>query len=158
MVLAVDIGNTNIVMGCFESDKILFVERLSTNQQSTALEYAIMLKNILEIHSIDINDFKGGIISSVVPSVTLTMKEAMERLIKKRIMVVGPGIKTGLKINLDNPHSNYFHDHICRHTSRCKNNAFFKSDMMQCRISYHLVQCIVSSNIFYRKYCLSCNT
>ena len=103
MVLAVDIGNTNIVMGCFESDRILFVERLSTNQQSTALEYAIMLKNILEIHSIDMSDFRGGIISSVVPSVTLTMKEAMERLIKKRIMVVGPGIKTGLKINLDNP-------------------------------------------------------
>ena len=100
MVLAVDIGNTNIVMGCFESDRILFVERLSTNQQSTALEYAIMLKNILEIHSIDMSDFRGGIISSVVPSVTLTMKEAMERLIKKRIMVVGPGIKTGLKINL----------------------------------------------------------
>ena len=45
MVLAVDIGNTNIVMGCFESDRILFVERLSTNQQSMALEYAIMLKN-----------------------------------------------------------------------------------------------------------------
>lgn len=63
MVLAVDIGNTNIVMGCFESDRILFVERLSTNQQSTALEYAIMLKNILEIHSIDMSDFRGGIIS-----------------------------------------------------------------------------------------------
>ena len=61
MVLAVDIGNTNIVMGCFESDRILFVERLSTNQQSTALEYAIMLKNILEIHSIDMSDFRGGI-------------------------------------------------------------------------------------------------
>lgn len=97
MVLAVDIGNTNIVMGCFESDRILFVERLSTNQQSTALEYAIMLKNILEIHSIDMSDFRGGIISSVVPSVTLTMKEAMERLIKKRIMVVGPGIRRDLR-------------------------------------------------------------
>ena len=59
MVLAVDIGNTNIVMGCFESDRILFVERLSTNQQSTALEYAIMLKNILEIHSIDMSDFSA---------------------------------------------------------------------------------------------------
>ena len=66
MVLAVDIGNTNIVMGCFESDRILFVERLSTNQQSTALEYAIMLKNILEIHSIDINDFKGGMAENYV--------------------------------------------------------------------------------------------
>lgn len=95
MVLAVDIGNTNIVMGCFESDRILFVERLSTNQQSTALEYAIMLKNILEIHSIDMSDFRGGIISSVVPSVTLSDERGKERLIKKRIMVVRTWNKDG---------------------------------------------------------------
>ena len=62
-----------------------------------------MLKNILEIHGIGHTDFQGGIISSVVPSVTLTVKDAMERLTKKKIMVVGPGIKTGLKIALDNP-------------------------------------------------------
>lgn len=103
MVLAVDIGNSNIVIGCFENDKILFTERLSTNKQSTALEYTIMIKNILELNGINHCDFNGGIISSVVPSVTLTVKAAMERLTKKRIMVVCPGIKTGLKIMLDNP-------------------------------------------------------
>ena len=103
MVLAVDIGNSNIVMGCFENDKILFIERLSTNREATALEYTIMLKNILELNGISHMDFQGGIISSVVPSVTLTVKEAMERLTCKQVMVVGPGIKTGLKIMLDNP-------------------------------------------------------
>ena len=103
MVLAVDIGNSNIVMGCFENDKILFIERLSTNREATALEYTIMLKNILELNGISHMDFQGGIISSVVPPVTLTVKEAMERLTCKQVMVVGPGIKTGLKIMLDNP-------------------------------------------------------
>lgn len=103
MVLAIDIGNTNIVIGCFQDNRILFRERLSTNQQSTSLEYTIMLKNILELNGISHLDFQGGIISSVVPSVTLTVKAAMERLTKKEIIIVGPGIKTGLKIMLDNP-------------------------------------------------------
>lgn len=103
MVLAVDIGNSNIVMGCFENDKILFIERLSTNRAATALEYTIMLKNILELNGINHMDFQGGIISSVVPSVTFTVRNAMERLTCKKVMIVGPGIKTGLKIMLDNP-------------------------------------------------------
>lgn len=103
MVLAIDIGNTNIVIGCFQDDKILFRERLSTNQLSTAMEYTIMLKNIFELNGISQMNFEGGIISSVVPSVTLTVREAMERLTKKHVMIVGPGIKTGLKIMLDNP-------------------------------------------------------
>lgn len=103
MVLAIDIGNTNIVIGCFKDNKILFRERLSTNQNSTSLEYTVMLKNIFELNGISHLDFQGGIISSVVPSVTLTVKEAMERLTHKEIMIVGPGIKTGLNITLDNP-------------------------------------------------------
>ena len=103
MVLAVDIGNSNIVMGCFENDKIFFIERLSTNRAATALEYTIMLKNILELNGINHMDFQGGIISSVVPSVTFTVRNAMERLTCKKVMIVGPGIKTGLKIMLDNP-------------------------------------------------------
>ena len=62
------------MMGCFENDKILFIERLSTNREATALEYTIMLKNILELNGISHMDFQGGIISSVVPPVTLTVK------------------------------------------------------------------------------------
>lgn len=103
MVLAIDIGNTNIVVGCFKDNKILFRERLSTNKQSTALEYTVMFKTIFELNGISSFEFKGGIISSVVPPVTLTVKEAMERLTNKEILTVGPGIKTGLKILLDNP-------------------------------------------------------
>ncbi|MDO4299630.1 MAG: type III pantothenate kinase [Lachnospiraceae bacterium] len=103
MVLAVDIGNSNIVLGCFENDRIHFIERLSTNQNSTALEYTVLIKNILELNNLSHLSFQGGIISSVVPSVTHTVQEAMMRLTKKPVMVVGPGIRTGLKIMLDNP-------------------------------------------------------
>lgn len=103
MILAVDIGNSNIVLGCFEGKKIQFIERLSTNQNSTALEYTVLIKNILELNNLSHTSFSGGIISSVVPSVTQTVKEAMIRLTGKQIMVVGPGVKTGLKIMLDNP-------------------------------------------------------
>lgn len=103
MVLAVDIGNSNIVLGCFENGKIIFVERLATNQNSTALEYAVIIKTVLELNNIDSRNFEGSIISSVVPSVTHTIKDAVLRLTGKNAMVVGPGMKTGLKIMLDNP-------------------------------------------------------
>lgn len=103
MVLAVDIGNSNIVLGCFEDEKILFIERLSTNQNYTALEYTVMIKNIIELNHLSNHSFHGGIISSVVPSVTDTVKQAMIRLTGKPVMVVGPGVKNGLKIKLDNP-------------------------------------------------------
>ena len=98
MILAVDIGNSNIVLGCFENDQILFIERLSTNQNSTELEYTILIKNILELNNLSHRAFEGGIISSVVPSVTHTVQAAMTRLTGKPVMVVGPGIRTGLKI------------------------------------------------------------
>lgn len=103
MVLAVDIGNSNIVLGCFENGRIIFVERLATNQNSTALEYAVIIKTVLELNNIDSHNFEGSIISSVVPSVTHTIKDAVLRLTGKNAMVVGPGMKTGLKIMLDNP-------------------------------------------------------
>ena len=103
MVLAVDIGNSNIVLGCFENGRIIFVERLATNQHSTALEYAVIIKTVLELNNIDSHNFEGSIISSVVPSVTHTIKDAVLRLTGKNAMVVGPGMKTGLKIMLDNP-------------------------------------------------------
>lgn len=103
MVLAVDIGNSNIVLGCFEGDEITFVERISTNKNSTTLEYIVLIKTILELNNLSNHHFEGGIISSVVPSVTNLVKEAMEKLIGKTPMIVGPGLKTGLKIHLDNP-------------------------------------------------------
>lgn len=103
MILAIDIGNTNIVIGCIEGDRISFVERLYTDVKKTELEYAISVKNVLEIYNIDRTKLKGGIISSVVPPVTDTVRHAAEKVIGKEILVVGPGVKTGLDIRIDNP-------------------------------------------------------
>ncbi|MBR1555184.1 MAG: type III pantothenate kinase, partial [Oscillospiraceae bacterium] len=74
MLLAIDVGNTNIVLGCFdEENQILFRERLSTNQSATALEYASGIRMALDMHGIDKNLIDDAIISSVVPSVTATL-------------------------------------------------------------------------------------
>lgn len=102
MVLAADIGNSNIVIGCFDKEEIRLVERLSTNRSATALEYAVLIKTVLELNGFSLTAFEGGIISSVVPSVTNLMKTAMEKLIGTQPLVVGPGLKTGLKIRLEN--------------------------------------------------------
>lgn len=103
MVLAIDIGNTNIVLGCFEGDKILFRERISTNLTATDLEYATAVKMALNMHNYTSSMLTGAIISSVVPSVTNTFKRAVEKYAGVKVMVVGPGIKTGLSILIDNP-------------------------------------------------------
>lgn len=105
MILAIDIGNTNIVVGCFDKDKVLFVERVSTDRTKTELEYAVSLKNVLEIYSIHPQDVDGGIISSVVPPLTNVLKASAEKIISGEVLVVGPGVKTGLNILMDNPAS-----------------------------------------------------
>ena len=103
MVFAIDIGNTNIVNGCFEDKKIAFTERLSTKKTATALEYAISFKNVLELYGIDIKKIEGSIISSVVPEITNVVNNAIEKIIDKKSIIVGPGVKTGLSIKVDNP-------------------------------------------------------
>lgn len=103
MIIAVDIGNTNIVLGCAENDKILFRERIATNQTNTELEYAVKIRAALEMNGIDTKSVDGAIISSVVPSVTGTVKAAIVKLTGTDVMVVGPGIRTGLSIMIDNP-------------------------------------------------------
>lgn len=103
MILAIDVGNTNIVAGCCEKSKILFMERFTTNHTATPLEYAISLNAVLEMSDIKRESIKGAIISSVVPSVTDTIKTAVKKLTGTDAMVIGPGIKTGLSIKTDNP-------------------------------------------------------
>lgn len=103
MILAVDIGNTNIVVGCIDGEKICFVERLSTVSTRTELEYAISFKNILELHEIQTAKLDGGIISSVVPPVTNIVKRSMEKILNSAVMVIGPGVKTGLNVLMDDP-------------------------------------------------------
>lgn len=103
MVLAIDIGNTNIVIGCCDGENVLFMERLTTNHTATELEYSISFKTILDIYGIDKNKISGSIISSVVPSVTDTIKGAVKKICGLDSMIIGPGIKTGLSIKTDNP-------------------------------------------------------
>lgn len=104
MVLAIDIGNTNIVIGCLKSEEdVAFVERLSTDTTKTVLEYAISIKNVLELYKIDAKGLEGVIISSVVPPVTNAIKESVEKVTGLEAMVVGPGVKNGLQIKMDNP-------------------------------------------------------
>lgn len=103
MILAIDIGNTNIVVGCIDKEKIYFTERISTIRTKTELEYAIDIKTILDIHHINRADIEGAIISSVVPQITSAARLAVQKILKKDAMILGPGVKTGLNIMLDNP-------------------------------------------------------
>lgn len=105
MILAIDMGNSNIVIGCIDDNKSYFEERLSTDKSQTALEYAIEFKSVLEIYHIDAKQIEGAIISSVVPPLTNIVKQAVEKIIGKSPLIVGPGIKTGLNLHMDNPKS-----------------------------------------------------
>lgn len=105
MIFAIDIGNTNIVAGCIDEEKTYFIERLSTVRTKTELEYAVDIKTLLDIYHIKKNDIEGCIISSVVPQITNAVKLAAEKILKKEVMVLGPGVKTGLNIMMDNPGS-----------------------------------------------------
>lgn len=103
MILAIDIGNTNIVLGCCRDTEIIFRERFSTVHTSTVLEYAVILKTAFEMNGVSPAEIDGAILSSVVPSVTGTMKTAVEKYLHTTPLIVGPGIKTGLRIHIDNP-------------------------------------------------------
>lgn len=103
LILAIDIGNTNIVIGCIRGDEVLFTERLSTNTTHTTLEYAISFKNVLEIYQIDAKEIEGAIISSVVPPITNVIRDSIHKITDAEVLIVGPGVKTGLNILMDNP-------------------------------------------------------
>ena len=103
MLLAIDIGNTNIVLGGIENGKIRFEARMATDRIKTADQYCAELKNILALFEVVPGDIEGSIISSVVPLVQQIMVRAVERLTGLPCLTVGPGLKTGLNIKIDNP-------------------------------------------------------
>ena len=103
MILAINIENTNTVVGCFEGENIVFVESISTSLTRTGLEYAISFKNIFELHGLNMNQIEGTIIASVVPPVTNVVKEAAKRISENEVLIIGPGVKTGLNIMMDQP-------------------------------------------------------
>ena len=103
MLLAIDIGNTNLVIGCIENDQILFKARIATDRLRTSDQYGVEIKNMLEAYGVQIKDIDDCIISSVVPPVFNSVKTGVIKIIGKQPMVVGPGLKTGLNIHMDVP-------------------------------------------------------
>ena len=103
MLLAIDIGNSNIVLGCIEGHTIVHEARLATDLIKTSDQYCMDLKNLLSLYEIDRAGIEGVIISSVVPPVLNSFRTAVMKLTGIKPMVVGPGIKTGLNILMDNP-------------------------------------------------------
>ena len=103
MLLAIDIGNTNIVIGCIRDDEIVFKARIATDQIRTSDQYGVEIKNMLEAFGIQRSDISDCIISSVVPPVFNSVRTGVIKVIGKQPMVVGPGRKTGLKIHVDVP-------------------------------------------------------
>ncbi|AIQ66272.1 type III pantothenate kinase [Paenibacillus graminis] len=103
MMLAVDIGNTNIVLGVYRGRELLHHFRLSTARQSTADEYGVLIHNLFHMSNISFKDVEGVIISSVVPPLVQVIVEMCVKYIGKEPLLVGPGIKTGLNLRYENP-------------------------------------------------------
>ena len=103
MLLAIDIGNTNIVLGCFENDKIRFKARIATDKIKTSDQYGVEINTMLETFGVHKDQIDDCIISSVVPPVFNSVCTGVIKVIGKQPMVVGPGLKTGLNIHMDVP-------------------------------------------------------
>lgn len=103
MLLTIDIGNTNMNIGLFEGEMLTMSARLATERQKTDDQFAVEFLNIFKIYNIDFNCISGAVISSVVPEITIHVKNAVEKLIGTNVIVLSPGVKTGLNILIDNP-------------------------------------------------------
>ncbi len=103
MLLAIDIGNTNIVIGCIKDDRILHKARIATDSIRTSDQYGLEIKNMLEAFGVQRTDIADCIISSVVPPVFNSVRTGVIKMLGKQPMVVGPGLKTGLNIHMDVP-------------------------------------------------------
>ena len=105
MILAIDMGNSNIVIGGIDKSKIYFLERVTTTLNKTDLEYAVNIKNILDIHGIDSSLIKGAILSSVVPPLNKAIISAVKKSVKLDCMLVNPNMETGIDLLMDSPSS-----------------------------------------------------
>lgn len=103
MILCTDVGNTNIKFGLYEGDKQIVRLRFSTDSKKTDDELAVELFTIFKINNVDIKKIEGSIISSVVPAVTEPLVKAIKTVTGNDSLVLGPGVKSGLDLRIDNP-------------------------------------------------------
>lgn len=103
MLLAFDVGNTNIVMGVFDEGKMITSWRLETDYNKSADEYGMIVNQLFSYEGLKVTDVKDVIISTVVPSVLYTLQHLSQKYFHRRAIVIGPGIRTGLIVKYDNP-------------------------------------------------------
>ena len=103
MLLAIDVGNTNTVLGVYDGKSLLDHWRLETNTRRTSDEYGVLLRQLFQVSGIDPGVVRAVAVSSVVPPLQFNLERMSERYFKTRPMFVGPGVKTGMPILYDNP-------------------------------------------------------
>lgn len=103
MILAIDVGNTNSVLGCVEDGKVINTVRIQTRPGETTAEHVVKLKQLLDVYGIDPRGFEGAILSSVVPPVTNAFTGAVKLITGLDCLTVGPGLKTGMNVRIDDP-------------------------------------------------------
>ncbi|HOV26252.1 MAG TPA: type III pantothenate kinase [Pseudobacteroides sp.] len=103
MILVMDVGNTNIVLGAYDGKKLLNHWRMGTNREKTADEYGMFMMSLFSNDKIDTNNIEAVIIASVVPPIMYTLEHAIRKYLKRDPVIVGPGIKTGINIKYENP-------------------------------------------------------
>lgn len=103
MLLVIDVGNTNIVVGIYKEDELLYDWRISTDKNRTSDEYGLLFNQVFQYNNIDPRDIRNVIISSVVPPLMHTLPTMSMRYLGIEPIVVGPGVKTGMNIKYDNP-------------------------------------------------------
>jgi len=103
MILVFDVGNTNIVLGVYRGSELIADWRISTSRDRTADEYGIILKELFSTSKIEMDSIKATVISTVVPPLTFTLERTCQKYFKLTPLIVGPGIKTGLPVNYENP-------------------------------------------------------
>jgi len=104
MLLAVDIGNTNVVLGLYEQEKLVQTFRVATVRSRTEDEYAVLLQQLLSLRQLTAKAVSAAIIASVVPQLTDVLVSAIRQAVGREPLIVGPGLKTGMPVLYDNPH------------------------------------------------------
>lgn len=103
MLLTADIGNTNLLLGIFDKDKLIFKSRIATDTKKTEEQYALEIDGVCKLRGIDLKNIDGCVISSVVPELTSRINGAMFFLTNTVPVILGPGVRSGLPIKIDNP-------------------------------------------------------
>ena len=103
MILTIDVGNTNTVLGVYEDDKMITHWRISTDKDKTPDEYGILFKSLFNFDNMKVKDIKGVIISSVVPPVVTVLEETSKKYFDLKPLMIEPGVKTGINIKMENP-------------------------------------------------------